>query len=246
MCIYIYTSTLILPGKQNNDKQPLWVLGRCDDFKGTAPFFFVTNANIRADGHQSSDQPGMFWRLIPWYPVKHVSNQKLLGALLGMTIRLRNETMYIYIYTYVCIIDFGRTLGSIPSFCKGIFPLPPMLAAPLLSVFYTPFSGTSKTSRSRCLLLGVEAVDFQVPSQHQDPDLTSPPVGPHDLGFHPMPWRSSQENEATQYPNDILLAGNHHHKNEKKKTTKTQKQQQQTWPNRTFSQLNPNSIQFWI
>ena len=156
--------------------------------------------------------------------------------------------MYIYIYTYVCIIDFGRTLGSIPSFCtdhhtlKGIFPLPPMLAAPLLSVFYTPFSGTSKTSRSRCLLLGVEAVDFQVPSQHQDPDLTSPPVGPHDLGFHPMPWRSSQENEATQYPNDILLAGNHHHKNEKKKDNKNTKT---TATNMTKQDIFPIKSQFY-
>lgn len=109
------------------------MLGRCDDLKGTAPFFFVTNANIRADGHQSSDQPGMFWRLIPWYPVQTCFKPKTAWCFVGNDHQVE-EWYYVIIYTYICkcIIDFGRTLGFIPSFCtdhhtlKWICPLPPI------------------------------------------------------------------------------------------------------------------------
>ena len=57
-----------------------------------------------------------------------------------------------------------------------------------------------------------------------------------------MPWRSSQENEATQYPNDILLAGNHHHKNEKKKDNKNTKT---TATNMTKQDIFPIKSQFY-
>ena len=226
MCIYIYPYSFSQANKIMTNSH-FGSLEDVDDFKGTALFFFVTNANIRADGHQSSDQPGMFWRLIPWYPVQTCFKPKTAWCFVWNDHQVEEwNYVCIYIYTYVCIIDFGRTLGLIPSFCtdhhtlKWIFPLAPMLAAPLLSVFYTPFSGTSKTSRSRCLLLGGRSCRFSgpVPTSGPWPDITT-----FGSTWSRLPSNALEKfprKRGNKYPHDILLAGNHHHNNEKKRKQK--------------------------